>query len=37
MNQAMMDSMPLRALRSFNGLDNESLEELVNQLNERLK
>ncbi len=34
MNQAMMDSMPLRALRSFNGLDNEALEELVKQLKE---
>lgn len=32
MNQAMMDSMPLRSLRSFNGLTNEALEEMIRQL-----
>lgn len=32
MNQAMMDSMPLRAFRSFNGMTNEALEELMEAL-----
>ena len=32
MNQAMADSMPLRALRSFNGLTNEMVEEIVNAI-----
>ena len=32
MNQAMMDSMPLRAFRSFNGMTNEALEELKEAL-----
>ncbi|MDD3279735.1 MAG: glycoside hydrolase family 3 C-terminal domain-containing protein [Lachnospiraceae bacterium] len=37
MNLQMMDSMPLRAMRSFNGITNEQVDEMVAGLNQMLQ